>query len=114
MGTNYYAFGPHNGVDGDDRSGLHIGKSSAGWQFMFRSHPHLQITSFADWLSYLTRPDVEVSDEYGAEIPLSEMVDIMSRTKYPDGKKLKDHHQYVRKPVRYVHDGRDFSTEWFC
>ncbi|MBQ6358600.1 MAG: hypothetical protein IJI97_06610 [Clostridia bacterium] len=112
MGTNYYAFGPHKGKKAD-RVGLHIGKKSAGWKFLFRAHPNLQLTSLEQWVGYLSRPDVEVSDEYGAEIDLTEMVTTMTEKEGPDGTPLRGHSEYQDGKDRYAHNGFDFSTQDF-
>lgn len=62
MGTNYYAKkSEHDPCD----EGLHIGKKSGGWDFLFRAHPGRGIIDCAAWLSLLRRPDVQIVDEYG-------------------------------------------------
>lgn len=65
MGTNYYLITnecPHCGRS--DRQ--HIGKSSAGWAFMFQGSE--DIRSYADWLRVL--PTGRIEDEYGTAIAL--------------------------------------------
>ena len=59
MGTNYYA----------ERSGerTHLGKSSAGWKFLFKAvHPdHPRSDALEDWLKLVTNPAIVIRDEYG-------------------------------------------------
>jgi len=72
MGTNYYVIEttrcPHcNGVL-EEKDGLHIGKSSAGWCFSMAVHPDLGLTSWNAWQSFLA--DKKIRDEYGRIISL--------------------------------------------
>lgn len=79
MGTNFYLFHPAHpitddpwGDEGDERYGLHIGKSSVGWRFSWRAHPDRGIRSRADWETLFTEGDAAIFDEYGALVPLAE------------------------------------------
>lgn len=81
MGTNYY----HETQDrvayaglrcdkcgavlpvGSDHRGAHIGKSSAGWTFLF--HATDEVRSYAEWLAVLERGG-HIVDEYDCEIDL--------------------------------------------
>lgn len=65
MSTNFYAKGPETPPDGE---GLHIGKSSVGWEFLFRCHAGLESTS--DWHKYLSQSDMHIYTEEGYEVPL--------------------------------------------
>lgn len=64
MGTNYYG---HISVHGEEIE-LHIGKSSAGWKFLFAQYDNL--TTMREWFTWLDRPGVTVTDEYGDDIPV--------------------------------------------
>lgn len=71
MGTNYYTLKkepcPTCAHGGED---YHIGKSSAGWKFLFASYPNEGLTTAAKWREFLeTR---KIRDEYGDEIDHSE------------------------------------------
>ena len=69
MGTNYYTVPkkptlyPHN---------LHIGKSSAGWKFLFQGYQGyeleynklININSVEDWKNYLKDNDVLIFDDF--------------------------------------------------
>lgn len=62
MGTNYYGQISIHG----EQTRLHIGKSSAGWKFLFAQYDNL--TTMREWFAWLDRPGVTVTDEYGDEI----------------------------------------------
>jgi hypothetical protein len=73
MGTNYYYIVPKCPTCGN-RDILHIGKSSAGWKFMFRAHPEKEIKAFRDWVRVLSRGDGHIEDEYGRKIEFYEFL----------------------------------------
>lgn len=73
MGTNYYVKTERKGPcptcgHEPDNEPLHIGKSSAGWKFLFAPYPELGLTSWAAWQAYLR--DKTIEDEYGQELSL--------------------------------------------
>lgn len=55
MGCNYYA-------ETADGTRVHVGKSSAGWSFLFHVVRDRELVSLADWRAFLDRPDVELFD----------------------------------------------------
>ena len=74
MGTNYYAverkFAIHRNI-------LHIGKSSAGWKFLFQGYqdyeldwdkPHININSIENWKDFLNNSTYGILNEYDEEI----------------------------------------------
>jgi hypothetical protein len=77
VGTNYYV----RPLDGDggrgletDEEGIHLGKSSAGWAFMFRAYPNA-VPPVADFASWMTLLDIgEVYDEYGDAVPRADLL----------------------------------------
>lgn len=80
MGTNYYWLDnscQHCGRS-DDR--IHVGKSSAGWEFSFAGHRNLEppIESMKDWLKVLGREDGHIEDEYGNTVLLEELLDLIA------------------------------------
>lgn len=89
MGTNYYYHMnvcPH--CKRADKP-IHIGKSSAGWTFSFRGYrkdyEDRKITSYAEWLTFLTSNIGEIRDEYGETISLEDfkkMVEAKRSAKY--------------------------------
>jgi hypothetical protein len=84
VSTNYYAFGsfPGGEVSGD---GLHIGQTAAGWTFLFRAHDELGLTSRSAWAEFLGSPGIAISNEYGREVPVAEMVETMTARRGADG-----------------------------
>jgi hypothetical protein len=63
VGTNYFVTGP--GVEPSDGDpGLHIGKKSFGWEFLFRGHPELGLTTVAQWRAYVAEPGRRIVSEY--------------------------------------------------
>jgi len=72
MGTNYYVErGAACPTCGHKEEPLHIGKSSAGWEFLFAPYPELGLTSWAAWKAHLAQR--EIRDEYGAIVALGEL-----------------------------------------
>lgn len=63
MGTNFYLVAPE--YDDLNDPGLHIGKSSAGWEFTWQAHPHLGIRGFEDWERLFAEHPYSIVDEYG-------------------------------------------------
>ncbi len=78
MGTNYYAEQNCCETCGRGANRLHIGKSSAGWSFSFHaidewdSWDDLPVSSYQQWLNWLTRSGVRIVDEYGQKVTLTE------------------------------------------
>lgn len=68
MSTNYYA--RREGTN-PDNEGLHIGKSSGGWEFLFRGFAGV-VESTPDWRDFLTQPDVHIYTESGHIVPLDD------------------------------------------
>lgn len=58
MGTNYYAIGIGNDIN------LHIGKTSAGWKFLFQTIPDQNLFCFTQWCEFLRTKPVAIFDEY--------------------------------------------------
>lgn len=74
MGTNYYAVKKKPSLY---NLAIHIGKSSAGWKFLFRGYQdekfnygiyRLNINSIEDWKKYLKENNVVILNEYDEEI----------------------------------------------
>lgn len=83
MGTNYYTMKkepcPTCAHGGED---YHIGKSSAGWLFIFASYPEEGLTSKKAWEEFLKGRVIE--DEYGRVVPYP---DFMSLVENRQGKR---------------------------
>ena len=78
MGTNYYAETKKCSLCGRSEK-IHIGKSSAGWRFLFRGYgsPHDDGSDglpkdVTGWHVFLGRSDVRIVDEYEHEVTLEE------------------------------------------
>lgn len=57
MGTNYY-------FKIDDNY-YHIGKSSIGWEFTWKTQPDLDVYSKQQWKEFITNNSGEIENEYG-------------------------------------------------
>lgn len=74
MGTNYYLVKNRPSID----SGLHIGKSSIGWRFLFRKYNNpFEVDNFLDtferWRDYLKE-----ATESGTHVIMNEYDDIVT------------------------------------
>ena len=117
MGTNYYAVGAEKceecGRPYDDKE-VHLGKSSAGWEFSFAWNEgkyYKNLKEFKEWLSTKT-----IRNEYGEEISHEEFWDMVKTKrggltmkkyylKYPEhnvfNTKVSDHEIVVGK-TRFI------------
>ena len=59
MGTNFYARRRGNHIK------IHVGKLSAGWEFVFQKHSDPPLDTFARWRKFLKSNDVTVQDDGG-------------------------------------------------
>jgi hypothetical protein len=64
MGTNFYVR--------KGETSVHIGKSSAGWKFLFAPHPELYDQTRASINRYLKLNKENFYDEYGEKVDLEE------------------------------------------
>ena len=53
---------------------LHIGKSSAGWNFTLQVYPKSDINTLSDWQEMFKKKGSFIKDEYDREIPVTEML----------------------------------------
>lgn len=81
MGTNYYLRTKPCKICGSVKKELHIGKSSCGWQFLFRAYPEENIFSYKQWLQEISDPNKEVVNEYGNIISIDEFRDCVENNK---------------------------------
>jgi hypothetical protein len=66
MGTNYYTKIDKCQTCGHKPEGVHLGKSSYGWKFMFQANGeryYSNVPEMKEWLK-----DKKIEDEYGEEI----------------------------------------------
>lgn len=104
MGTNFYheplvgEVCSHCGR-GDHADLVHIGKSSAGWQFSF--HATDEIRSAAAWFTALERG--KISDEYGLQWSLTDFRNMVER------KRTDPHHHAREYPAHGFTDPEGYS-----
>jgi hypothetical protein len=83
MGTNYYLHSdicPHCHKPTEV---LHIGKSSAGWCFALHVYPDDQIKSFEDWLSWFSKPNSKIVNEYDDIVSIDYMIETITCRSWP-------------------------------
>lgn len=100
MGTNYYAH-----TSASDAEGLHIGKKSAGWDFLFHSIPELGLTTVAAWHKLLVQDGAYITDEYGQRIPVGEFFGMATTRPVDTTPKLRltsETYSYPRDPRFHV------------
>lgn len=97
MGTNYYLETDFCHCCGKPKSKIHLGKSSAGWKFLFRKTRYVK--SYEDFLEFIKKG--VIVNEY--EVPVSEleMIDLI-QTKQKE------------KSQGFDIDGYDFLDTDFC
>lgn len=83
MGTNYYAVKKKPTI----REPLHIGKSSAGWKFLFQEvnkyndfDEDLEIHTYKQWKDFLENNDeIVILNEYDEEISVKEFLQLVEK-----------------------------------
>ena len=97
MGTNYYLRQPPCAHCGHVSAELHIGKSSAGWNFGLRIYPKIgdepderlksfgvdEILELDDWRSLFER--YAIFDEYDESVSVAEMICAIAERSHPLG-----------------------------
>lgn len=77
MGTNYYLSVDICNCCKRPAKTLHMGKSSAGWKFMFRRYKDLNIFNVADWIILIKTKGNKIVDEYCEHISSAEFIDLI-------------------------------------
>jgi hypothetical protein len=108
MSVNYYAVTPET-PEGDE--GIHIGKHSHPYEFLFRAHPDLGLRSAAAWCGFLSRPGVQIHAENGCDETVDEFMPwATTRPRYSEGMRF--------HPDRAVSwrdaEGNPFADYEFC
>lgn len=83
MGTNYYFNHPKCEHCGLSLPRLHIGKSSGGWCFSL--HVTDEIKDLEDWKKFLSETNGTIEDEYGREISLKELLQVITERSWMYG-----------------------------
>ena len=88
MGTNYYAKVP---ITDTITETLHIGKKSAGWKFIFMTHPLRNIASRTDLLRFLVTCDIPIIDEYDRPVSFDDFMKVIN----VEGRQEVDEHRIL-------------------
>lgn len=93
MGCNYYAIMPGCGKACEhcaEAREIHLGKSSAGWVFLFRAQENWSDTAALDeWLGILDKSE-SIRDEYGATVTKEDLFcKIISKQQAPNRRSSK-------------------------
>lgn len=102
MGTNYYAVSP--------RGKVHLGKSSAGWQFLCKADPEWKKEDCLDlWLSRVISAK-RIVNEYNEPVTIAEILEIVFN-KLSDSDCI-SHTEYLRNNYpSYTANGTDFDCK---
>lgn len=110
MGTNYYLVKNRPSVE----KGLHIGKSSIGWRFLFHKPSVWEVdkplNTFEQWREYLT-----ITTENGSHVIINEYDEIVSLDSFLELVSIKQNEN--RKDMfEYCENvnGYRFATGEFC
>lgn len=110
MGTNYYVVRRKPSV----REPLHIGKSSAGWRFLFHEvnkyndfDDNLEIHTFEQWKDFLeNNNDILILNEYDEEISVKVFLELVKEKQKENNK---HNFEYCKNVNGYRFSDRDFS-----
>lgn len=103
MGTNYYAH-----TSPSDTEGLHIGKQSAGWDFLFHSIPEKGLITVAAWRDLLSQDGTRIADEYGQSIQVEEFFAMATQRPVDTAPRLRPHTEVYRGDSMF---GDQFHTD---
>lgn len=82
MGTNFYLCPNRCAHCGRSDEKKHIGKSSAGWTFSLHVYPENNIGDLKDWIPLFEDQKNHIEDEYGREISVPEMLEVIRDRKW--------------------------------
>ncbi len=109
MGTNYYT--RYNICESCGRyDEFHIGKSSAGWTFIFQAQEdEINIKSYKEWVKFLSNKGIKIFNEYNRKISLKKFKELI------EAKKLEKHNHAKEYPEGHFLDeeGNSFSEGEF-
>ena len=121
MGTNYYLRTKPCQICGEVKKEIHIGKSSCGWQFLFKGYKEENIFSYKQWLEEIDDPRKEIINEYGEIVSLDDFRKCVENEKR---KNMINHYNTFNKTPhneaerKYImeqevyNDWRDLSMYW--
>ena len=110
MGTNYYVVRRKPSI----REPLHIGKSSAGWKFLFHEinkyngfDHNLEIHTFEQWKYFLeNNKDILILNEYDEEVSVKEFLELVKEKQKEENKR---NFEYCKNINGYRFSDSDFS-----
>ena len=110
MGTNYYVVRRKPSI----REPLHIGKSSAGWKFLFHEvnkyndfDYNLEIHTFEQWKYFLeNNKDILILNEYDEEVSVKEFLELVKEKQKENNK---HNFEYCKNVNGYRFSDGDFS-----
>ena len=110
MGTNYYVVRRKPSI----REPLHIGKSSAGWKFLFHEvnkyngfDHNLEIHTFEQWKYFLeNNKDILILNEYDEEVSVKEFLELVKEKQKEENK---HNFEYCKNVNGYRFSDSDFS-----
>jgi hypothetical protein len=104
MGTNYYWHEnspcPYCGRNDDP---IHIGKSSAGWNFALHVYPDNGINNLGDWKKKFIQKKSNIIDEYGVVVEGNKMIEIITERSWERSSKVNK--EWYRE--NYAHEGKN-------
>ena len=109
MGTNYYTKNEKCPTCGNEPEGLHLGKSSIGWKFIFQYNGGTYYETVEGMKSWLK--DKKIVDEYGAEVSYEDFWKMVDTKQKPEFKSHAEEHpsQYDFVLAGYSFTDREFS-----
>ncbi|MBG0825917.1 hypothetical protein HS048_35170 [Planomonospora sp. ID91781] len=97
---------------GPHEEGLHIGKHTGGWEFLFRAHPERGLTTVAAWTELLTAPGVVIRAEHGRTETAEEFLAWATRRPATSTEPMRAH---ARQHISYRSEGGvPFLDHPFC
>lgn len=114
MGTNFYTHSKTCESCGHKPEGIHLGKSSVGWQFSFQYNGgeyYKNVEEMKAWLA-----DKEIEDEYGESVSHKKFWDMVAAKQTEDNLNHAKmmHKEYPSYRDReYIIDGYSFSDGEF-
>jgi hypothetical protein len=79
MGTNYYAHLDVCKTCGSSEEVVHLGKSSAGWRFLFNFHAGRYYKDYPELLNFLDSEVDIIKTEYGEEVEINTFLALVLR-----------------------------------
>jgi hypothetical protein len=110
MGTNYYTAMKKCPECGNKPEGIHLGKSSMGWQFSFQYNGgtyYKNVVEMREWLK-----DKQIEDEYGDPVTQEDFWLMIEAKQKPE---FKNHAEYVKQEypssagTEHIINGYSFS-----